>query len=101
MRSRTNTAADEYFGGGSSARGLLKFGSFKYLVGSASACVYLWLIFLSVPAPAQNGKDAKWESAGKQAVGTSATAESKIWFTLQGGSLTEVFYPTADQANVQ
>src|SRR5215213_6323014 len=49
----------------------------------------------------QNGFDAKWESAGKQGVGTALNPQSKIWFTLQGGSLTEVFYPTADNANVQ
>jgi glucoamylase len=49
----------------------------------------------------EKGMDAKWESAGKQGVGTAFNLQSKIWFTLQGGSLTEVFYPTADNANVQ
>lgn len=52
-------------------------------------------------APGPPGKDARWPSAGKQAVGTSNTLNSKVWFTLEGGSLTEVFYPTADMANVQ
>ncbi len=51
-------------------------------------------------APNAPGKDAQWASAGKQAVGTSNTLESKIWFTLQGGMLTEVFYPQVDTANV-
>ncbi len=51
-------------------------------------------------APNAPGKDAQWSSAGKQAVGTSNTLESKIWFTLQGGMLTEVFYPQVDTANV-
>jgi glucoamylase len=51
-------------------------------------------------APGAPGGDAKWASAGKQAVGTSNTLESKVWFTLQGGALTEVFFPTADMANV-
>lgn len=51
-------------------------------------------------APGAPGRDAQWASAGKQAVGTSATLESKIWFTLQGGMLTEVFYPQVDTANV-
>ena len=51
-------------------------------------------------APGAPGKDAQWASAGKQAVGTSNTLESKIWFTLQGGMLTEVFYPQVDTANV-
>jgi len=52
-------------------------------------------------APGAPGKDAQWMSAGKQAVGTSNTLASKVWFTLQGGALTEVFYPTADIPNVQ
>lgn len=52
-------------------------------------------------APGAPGKDAQWASAGKQAVGTSNTLASKVWFTLQGGALTEVFFPTADTPNVQ
>jgi glucoamylase len=51
-------------------------------------------------APGAPGKDAQWASAGKQGVGTSNTLESKVWFTLQGGALTEVFYPTVDMPNV-
>ena len=51
-------------------------------------------------APGAPGNDARWTSAGKQAVGTSNTLASKVWFTLQGGALTEVFYPTADMPNV-
>lgn len=53
------------------------------------------------PGGAVRGKDARWESAGKQGVGASNSLDSKVWFTLQGGSLTEVFYPTADMASVQ
>lgn len=49
----------------------------------------------------EKGKDAEWESAGKQGIGTALSLNSKVWFTLEGGSLTEVFYPTADKANVQ
>ena len=49
----------------------------------------------------EKGKDAEWESAGKQGMGTAFSLQSKVWFTLQGGSVTEVFYPTADSANVQ
>lgn len=52
-------------------------------------------------APGAPGQDAHWASAGKQAVGTSNTAESKIWFTLEGGTLSEVFYPTVDTPNVR
>ena len=52
-------------------------------------------------APGGPGKDAQWESAGKDAVGTSATLESKVWFTLRDGVMTEVYYPTVDVANVR
>lgn len=62
------------------------------------------LIFVSAAqtlAPNAPGADAHWESAGKQGIGTANSLASKIWFTLQGGALTEVFHPTADAANVQ
>ncbi|HEX9960797.1 MAG TPA: glycoside hydrolase family 15 protein, partial [Pyrinomonadaceae bacterium] len=74
---------------------------------SALVLTSLWTIFLfsashaQTPAPVARGKDAQWASAGKQGVGTSATLESKVWFTLQGGALTEVYYPDVTVANVQ
>ena len=46
------------------------------------------------------GKDAQWATAGKQAVGTSASLESKVWFTLAQGVMTEVYYPDVTVANV-
>ncbi|HEX8151206.1 MAG TPA: glucan 1,4-alpha-glucosidase [Pyrinomonadaceae bacterium] len=52
-------------------------------------------------APGRPGKDAQWPGAGKEAVGTSNTEESKVWFTLRGGVLDEVYYPTVDVANSQ
>lgn len=58
-------------------------------------------VFSVVNLSQEKGKDAEWESAGKQGIGTALSLNSKVWFTLEGGSLTEVFYPTADKANVQ
>jgi glucoamylase len=52
-------------------------------------------------APGAPGRDAQWASAGKEGVGTSNTLDSKVWFTLRAGVLTEVYYPTVDVANVQ
>jgi glucan 1,4-alpha-glucosidase len=52
-------------------------------------------------SPGAPGGDAHWASAGKDAIGTSSTVESKLWFTLAGGALTEVYYPTVEVANVQ
>ncbi|HEY8563286.1 MAG TPA: glycoside hydrolase family 15 protein [Pyrinomonadaceae bacterium] len=79
---------------------------FKFCFNFASLrlCGFAGIFFLTsysqTLAPGAPGKDAQWASAGKQAVGTSNTLESKVWFTLQGGMLTEVFYPQVDTANV-
>src|SRR5689334_18519083 len=71
---------------------------------SLRLCAFAGIFFISsysqTIAPGGPGKDAQWASAGKQAVGTSASLESKIWFTLEGGMLSEVFYPQVDTANV-
>lgn len=73
---------------------------------SVFICVHMWLIFLCLSlnaqtlAPGGPGKDAQWATAGKQAVGTSATLESKVWFTLAQGVMTEVYYPDVTVANV-
>ncbi len=58
------------------------------------------LSFAQTLAPGGPGKDAQWATAGKQGIGTSATLESKIWFTLAQGVMTEVYYPDVTTANV-
>ncbi len=64
--------------------------------------VHLWLlpVFAQTMAPGGPGKDAQWATAGKQAVGTSATSISKVWFTLAQGVMTEIYYPNVTTANV-
>jgi glucoamylase len=52
-------------------------------------------------APGAPGLDAQWESAGKEGIGTSTTLESKVWFTLRDGVMTEVYFPTVDVADVR
>jgi glucoamylase len=52
-------------------------------------------------APGAPGHDAHWPSAAKNGFGTSNTLSSKVWFTLNNGVLTEVYYPTLDVPNVQ
>jgi len=51
--------------------------------------------------PARRGFDAHWLSAAKNGFGTSTTLDSKIWFTLTDGVLSEVFFPTIDMPNVE
>jgi glucoamylase len=52
-------------------------------------------------APGAPGQDAHWPSAAKKGFGTANTLTSKVWFTLNDGVMTEVFYPTLDVPNVQ
>jgi glucan 1,4-alpha-glucosidase len=51
--------------------------------------------------PGGPGADAHWLTAAKNGFGTSNTLNSKVWFTLADGVLTEVYYPTLDVPNVQ
>ncbi len=74
----------------------------SFLLGSfLSALLLSAAIIAQTSAPGAPGQDAQWLSAGKQAVGTSANPESKVWFTLANGVLTEVMYPNVQTANVQ
>lgn len=51
------------------------------------------------------GVPGSWASARKVQVGTSyepaGVAKSPLWFTLAEGTLTEVYYPTVDQAQMK
>jgi glucoamylase len=44
-------------------------------------------------APGAPGAPATWAPANKDGFGTSASETSKVWHTLSGGELTEVYYP--------
>ncbi len=52
-------------------------------------------------APGAPGHDAYWLSAAKNGFGTANSVASRVWFTLNDGVLTEVYYPTLDVPNVQ
>jgi len=52
-------------------------------------------------APGAPGERPTWTNGDKQGVGTSATLESKAWFTLGDGALTETYYPTLDRAQTR
>ena len=55
----------------------------------------------SNPAPGRPGIPPRWTSSAKSGVGTSLSAESRVWFTLSHGILNEVYYPRIDQACVR
>jgi glucoamylase len=44
-------------------------------------------------APGGPGAPAVWTPADKEGFGTSTTVASKVWHTLERGTLTEVYYP--------
>src|ERR1700748_315972 len=47
-------------------------------------------------APGAPGAKADWAPADKHGFGTAKTLASKVWFTLESGELTEVYYPRLD-----
>ena len=47
------------------------------------------------------GIEPKWTQGNKEGVGTSASAESKVWFTVWRGVLTEVYYPLVDHPQIR
>jgi len=52
-------------------------------------------------APGAPGAMPTWTTGSKEAVGTSTSLESKVWFTLENGILTEVYYPRLDTADLR
>ena len=51
--------------------------------------------------PGAPGIPPRWTSSAKSAVGTSAGAESKVWFTISHGILNEVYMPRLDTACIR
>jgi len=52
-------------------------------------------------APGAPGEKAVWTPADKDAFGTSTTTASKVWYTLNNGELTEVYYPDLGTPSVR
>src|SRR5919204_6019167 len=63
----------------------------KLLVLAAAASV----------APGAPGASGTWTTGAKQGIGTSTTLESKLWYTLANGGLSEVYYPRVDVPQVR
>ena len=51
--------------------------------------------------PGAPGIRPRWTSSAKSAVGTSADAQSRIWFTISHGILNEVYAPRLDAACIR
>lgn len=57
--------------------------------------------FPSAEAFGKPGLTPHWAKASKHGVGTALSALSKVWFTIEGGVVTEVFYPNVATANTK
>jgi len=76
---------------------ILRFTLFAVVCGSPAS-------LLSEPAVdnmVRKGADADWLPANKTGFGTSYTTTSNLWFTLQNGRLSEVYYPHIDTPSVR
>lgn len=55
----------------------------------------------SVPAAPERGSKSTWTEADKTGFGTARARGSNVWFTLQRGRVSEVFYPDLSTPSVR
>ncbi|WP_370615488.1 glycoside hydrolase family 15 protein [Mumia qirimensis] len=53
------------------------------------------------PAPGTPGRKSTWTEADKTGFGTARARRSNVWFTLQRGRVSEVFYPDLSTPSVR
>jgi hypothetical protein len=51
-------------------------------------------------APGGPGIEPRWTRGAKLAVGTAYSTSSRVWYTLDAGRMTEVYYPTIDTPQI-
>src|SRR5437016_7101502 len=66
--------------------------------GSASA---RRAVVPSGSAPGAPGALSHFDLARKDCLGTARNTTSRVWFTVAGGVLSDVYYPTVDNTNVE
>ncbi len=66
------------------------------LVGFAGVGAAPGLAATSSQAPGVPGQAATWSPGDKDGFGTARTTASKVWYTLNDGALSEVFFPRID-----
>jgi glucoamylase len=52
-------------------------------------------------APGGPGIEPRWTHGAKVAVGTAYSTSSRVWYTLDPGCVTEVYYPTIDTPQIR
>jgi glucoamylase len=45
--------------------------------------------------------EPRWTQGCKEGVGTAYSADSRVWFTIWNGCITEIYYPTIDRPQVR
>ncbi|MEP6811833.1 MAG: glucodextranase DOMON-like domain-containing protein [Actinomycetota bacterium] len=56
---------------------------------------------LTVTAPADRGALSHFDLARKDCLGTARNSTSKVWYTVANGVLSDTYYPTVDNTNVE
>jgi glucoamylase len=56
---------------------------------------------LSVQTPIDHGALSHFDLARKDCLGTARNTTSKVWYTVANGVLSDVYYPTVDNTNVE
>jgi glucoamylase len=56
---------------------------------------------LGYRAPGGPGIEPRWTHGAKVAVGTAYSTSSRVWYTLDAGCVTEVYYPTIDTPQIR
>src|SRR6266705_2331965 len=52
-------------------------------------------------APGGPGIETRWTRGTKVAVGTAYSTSSRVWYTMDDGCVTEVYYPTIDSPQIR
>src|SRR5260221_14442178 len=52
-------------------------------------------------APGGPGIEPRWTRGTKIAIGTAYSTSSRVWYTLDPGCVTEVYYPTIDTPQIR
>jgi glucan 1,4-alpha-glucosidase len=56
---------------------------------------------LTITAPVDDGALSHFDLARKDCLGTARNTTSKVWYTVANGVLSDVYYPTVDNTNVE
>ncbi|MFG1704457.1 glucodextranase DOMON-like domain-containing protein [Nonomuraea sp. M3C6] len=71
------------------------------IVSAALVAVPIDPVLAGTPAPGAPGAASHFGLARKDCVGTAAGRASKVWYTVAGGVLSDVYEPTIDNTNVE